>query len=145
VKQSIYRFRQADPTIFQQYIQRQGWKTIPLSENFRSHEGLLNFVNPLFRWLMKREFGGLEYTEEAALKFGNAAERVEMQAIPGARPSVELHLLLTDQEPERDDNNEEEPEIENAELEARDVALRLRELKESGFTIYDEKEQQRSR
>jgi ATP-dependent helicase/nuclease subunit A len=48
VKQSIYRFRLADPKIFRDYAK--SWRgkdgqTIPLSENFRSRESLLNFVN----------------------------------------------------------------------------------------------------
>src|SRR5208283_2702026 len=45
-KQSIYRFRLADPKIFRDYAA--AWRgptgqTIPLNENFRSREGLLHF------------------------------------------------------------------------------------------------------
>src|SRR5208282_3535578 len=51
VKQSIYRFRLADPKIFRDYAQ--SWRgnngqTISLAENFRSREGLLNLVNSVF-------------------------------------------------------------------------------------------------
>ncbi|HEV8541701.1 MAG TPA: 3'-5' exonuclease, partial [Verrucomicrobiae bacterium] len=143
VKQSIYRFRQADPAIFRKYLARADWEQVPLSENFRSHESILRFINPLFAWLMKPVFGGLEYTPEAQLRFGASAERAEMQRNSGDKPRVELHLLFTDQEPEEPNGDEEEnagAEIESPELEARLVAKRLRELKESGLQIYHEKE-----
>jgi ATP-dependent helicase/nuclease subunit A len=73
VKQSIYRFRLADPKIFRDYAK--SWRdkdgqTIPLAENFRSRESLLNFVNSLFEPLMRKEIGGVDYDDEAKLKFG---------------------------------------------------------------------------
>ncbi len=74
VKQSIYRFRLADPKIFRDYAKSwhgQNGQTIPLSENFRSRESLLNFVNSLFEPLMREEIGGVNYDDEAKLKFGN--------------------------------------------------------------------------
>ena len=51
VKQSIYRFRLADPKIFRDYAKNwrgENGQTIPLAENFRSRESLLNFVNSVF-------------------------------------------------------------------------------------------------
>ncbi len=141
VKQSIYRFRQADPSIFQQYMQCAGWQTISLSENFRSHQALLEFINPLFRWLMRPAFGGVAYDDEAALKVGSPEERSAMLNRSGEPAHVEFHLLKTGEEAERDENNEE-IELENAEVEARWVAQRLRQLKESGFTFYDQRQRQ---
>ena len=60
VKQSIYRFRLANPYIFQGYVDT--WhdsrgQVIPLVDNFRSREGLLRFINSLFGLLMRRELG----------------------------------------------------------------------------------------
>src|SRR5205807_8535162 len=61
--QSIYRFRLAKPEIFQRYAETwhgsQG-KTIPLVENFRSRQGILNFINSFFGMIMRREIGGVE-------------------------------------------------------------------------------------
>ncbi len=73
IKQSIYRFRLADPKIFRDYAKN--WhgakgQTIPLSENFRSREGLLNFVNSVFTLVMREEIGGVTYDADAQLKFG---------------------------------------------------------------------------
>jgi ATP-dependent helicase/nuclease subunit A len=72
VKQSIYRFRLANPRIFGRYAKR--WaapggdgRRILLAENFRSREVLLSFINPLFAALMREEAGGVDYE---ALVFG---------------------------------------------------------------------------
>ena len=67
IKQSIYRFRLADPHIFQGYVE--SWRggqgeVIPLVENFRSREGILEFVNSLFAVLMRREVGGVQYDQQ---------------------------------------------------------------------------------
>jgi len=52
VKQSIYRFRQANPAIFQDYVKQwgagQGNVVIPLVDNFRSRETVLDFINSFF-------------------------------------------------------------------------------------------------
>ncbi|HVU87949.1 MAG TPA: UvrD-helicase domain-containing protein [Pirellulales bacterium] len=57
-KQSIYRFRGADPRVFRELqgeIPRAG--QLPLTRNFRSQPGVLDFVNALFR----DRLGGTEY------------------------------------------------------------------------------------
>mgnify|MGYP002352405341 CR=1 FL=1 len=59
VKQSIYRFRLADPRIFQEYTVawNQGHdrqRVLHLADNFRSHERILDFVNRLFGALMQQ-------------------------------------------------------------------------------------------
>ena len=80
VKQSIYRFRLANPRIFSRY--EEAWRAdaargrrISLADNFRSREAILEFVNPLFATLMRPAVGGLAYDEDARLRFGNREER----------------------------------------------------------------------
>jgi ATP-dependent helicase/nuclease subunit A len=134
VKQSIYRFRLADPAIFQTYNAR--WreksaegKVIPLSDNFRSVSPILDFVNALFPAFMRPELGGVAYDEAAWLR---AAKSDRPSPTP---PCVEVHLRLT----QRRDPGDEEPE-ENAtdtELEARMVARRLRALHDAGHEVWD--------
>ena len=68
VKQSIYRFRLADPKIFRDYAQ--AWRgeeraDDSAAENFRSRESLLDFVNSVFELLMREEIGGVDYDAEA--------------------------------------------------------------------------------
>src|ERR1043165_1023352 len=126
VKQSIYRFRHADPQIFRNYAAH--WRdgrgtTIPLSENFRSREGILQFVNSVFALLMREEIGGGAYDEAARLGFGAPAERQAFRAAAEAEPRVELVLRLKGGNPSADEADEAAAdalaELEDAEKEAR--------------------------
>ncbi|MDB6020629.1 MAG: ATP-dependent deoxyribonuclease subunit, partial [Pedosphaera sp.] len=149
VKQSIYRFRLADPRIFQHYIDTWGGeagKAIPLVDNFRSREAILNFINPLFGALMRREIGGVPYGDEAQLRFGDPDARAALSLARDAKPRVELHLRLkgagetgaTEDDTESARAWTEVMNLEEAAKEARLTALRLRELKAGGHEIWDE-------
>ena len=143
VKQSIYRFRLADPAIFRNYAKNPGsWnaRMIPLRENFRSREVLLDFVNSVFGTLMSEAIGGVPYDEQSKLKFGSPDTRADLSSEKSPGPRVELLL----REKKRGDNAEPEigddplADLQDAELEACMVASRLRELKESGHLIWDD-------
>jgi len=100
VKQSIYRFRLADPRIFlgcrRDWRRQPGAQVIALSDNFRSRAGILDFVNDICSAVMRRELGGIEYDEEARLKFGRRDAEDWATGDEGAKkaaaPGVELHL-----------------------------------------------------
>jgi ATP-dependent helicase/nuclease subunit A len=148
VKQSIYRFRLADPRIFQGYVETWGnrqSRAIPLVENFRSREGILNFVNGVFGALMRRELGGVDYDETARLRFGAPEERRSLGAAADPQRRVELHLRLKgganseEGEEEAAEALAQVADFEEADKEARLVALRLRELKAEHHLIWDEK------
>jgi ATP-dependent helicase/nuclease subunit A len=148
VKQSIYRFRLAEPKIFQGYAEtwRNGkGQAIPLVENFRSREGILNFINSLFGLVMQPEIGGVRYDEQAQLRFGAREERRGLSAAADSAPCVELHLRLKGgaQQPERGEETAEAlaevADLEEADKEARLVALRLRELRAQQRPVWDEK------
>ncbi len=133
VKQSIYRFRLADPKIFRDYAQNwrgQNGQTIPLAENFRSREKILDFVNSLFTPLMREEIGGVNYDDEAKLK----STREDARPIEN-EPQVEFFLRFKNN---RNDNSENEnggdeiADLEESEKEARMLALHLQKLKNSG-------------
>lgn len=74
VKQSIYSFRLADPTLFiekyNQYGQGKEGKRIILAENFRSRKDVLDFTNLVFSQLMDERVGQIAYDESAALVHG---------------------------------------------------------------------------
>ncbi|AKP64578.1 ATP-dependent exoDNAse (exonuclease V) beta subunit [Levilactobacillus koreensis JCM 16448] len=75
VKQSIYRFRQADPTLFmgktdRYAVDENAGQLITLAENFRSMKNVDDFTNLIFKQLMDRELGEIAYTGSAQLKFG---------------------------------------------------------------------------
>ena len=142
VKQSIYRFRLANPRIFQRYAHewgKGGIQVVALSDNFRSHESILNFVNGLFAGLMRKEVGGVDYDAPQRLKFGAPEQRKYFAANAG-ESRVELHLCLTgSDETETDDGTKanDPANLSTAEKEARLVAARMRELKRQAFQIWD--------
>ena len=79
VKQSIYQFRLADPSIFVDKYNKylhigqaalgEGRKVM-LSSNFRSSAGVINAVNDVFTTCMSTKVGGLFYGEEELLREG---------------------------------------------------------------------------
>ncbi len=143
VKQSIYRFRLANPHIFQNYAaawrHHRGGAVVSLNENFRSHPRLLEFVNALFAPLMRPEVGGVDYDAEARLRPG----RPEAPSSGPAPPPVEFVLCLPpprDEQTEAPDPTEPDESDERSltEAEAALVARRLQELKQSGLPVWDE-------
>src|SRR5439155_6625846 len=84
----------------------------PLTDNFRSHESVLNFVNRLFTGLMRREVGGVAYEGSARLRFGARNARAALSAPVDPGPRVELHLHLTGNNPENG-NDEEAPDADD--------------------------------
>ena len=73
VKQSIYRFRQARPDLFMEKYDRGSTGTdqrIDLHANFRSRKEIISSVNRIFRQIMRREIGGIDYDDDAALVYG---------------------------------------------------------------------------
>ena len=150
VKQSIYRFRQARPDLFLSRYERyrrqekeedtqkkQGEEAeksageeegvrIELRDNFRSVPGVLHFCNLVFESLMDRQFGGVDYTGEIALRPGQGGpmEKEEEQS--------EMLLLVEDEE-----KAQLAVEVNTVEAETALIARRIRELLEEGYT-YDE-------
>ena len=75
VKQSIYRFRLARPELFMEkfdtYDLEKGPKQrIDLHKNFRSRKEVLDSVNYIFRQIMIRNLGEIDYDDKAALYVG---------------------------------------------------------------------------
>ena len=133
VKQSIYRFRLADPTIFlrkyaafkphTQALDGEDRK-IALSQNFRSRQEVLDAANFIFENILSVEMGELEYDEESALHFG--ADYYP----PRTDCQVEFHLLTAHQKSEEDPRP-----VKKLTAEARFVARRVRELLDEGFPV----------
>lgn len=75
VKQSIYRFRNANPDIFRNkyndYRIHNGGKKIDLNKNFRSRNTVLDNINDIFNLIMDDKVGGANYSLEHQLIFGN--------------------------------------------------------------------------
>ena len=103
IKQSIYRFRQADPQIFNEKFQRyahnpQEGKLILLKENFRSSSEVLSATNHVFERLMDQEVGEINYDSMHQLVFANT------KLTPN--PENKAEFLLYD----KDDSEQEQEE-----------------------------------
>ncbi len=65
MKQSIYRFRHADVSIFKdkqdRYLKGEGGRLIALNDNFRSRKEVIDDLNQMFESLFSPRFGGLTY------------------------------------------------------------------------------------
>ena len=93
VKQSIYRFRLADPEIFlKKYhtFSQDGDhcnELINLSQNFRSCQGVVDGVNMVFEHIMSSQFGDVDYDERAKLYKGlpkdGSYEKLEINILTG--------------------------------------------------------------
>ncbi len=134
VKQSIYRFRLADPTIFlDKYRRFAPWeeakkgqgRTIPLSHNFRSRPEVLDATNFVFRNVMTQGVGELDYDEDQALRHG----RKDLQ--PDERYATELCCVDLSALPEQEDK------VNKDLVQARLVAARMKELLASALPIGD--------
>ncbi|MBN2260430.1 MAG: helicase-exonuclease AddAB subunit AddA [Clostridiales bacterium] len=92
LKQSIYKFRLAEPTIFLNKYKRfskeknPGNHKIDLNKNFRSRENILNFINYLFHDFMSEDFGGMNYDTGSRLYNGK-------KDFDGVDLPVEINLL----------------------------------------------------
>ena len=75
IKQSIYRFRNANPILFKEkydnYSKLNGGFKIDLVKNFRSRNEVLDDINVLFNLIMDNYIGGAEYSESHNMVFGN--------------------------------------------------------------------------
>ena len=130
VKQSIYRFRQAKPELFLEkyntYSLTEGKdRKIQLYKNFRSRKEIINGVNFIFKMLMSKEVGELEYTDEEALNLGADYKEYDGEGETGG--DLEIHILDKSDEKSEEDLEEEE-DIGAINLEARIVAKRIKEL-----------------
>ena len=105
IKQSIYRFRQADPQIFNEKFHRfaqddKEGQLILLKENFRSSSEVLDATNDVFKHLMDDEVGEISYDGMHQLVFGNT----DIQA----NPENKAEVLLYDKDDDSDSDDEEE-------------------------------------
>ena len=145
VKQSIYRFRQANPEIFLEKYRRYSTdsdadeKKIMLYKNFRSRSTVLEAVNYIFEQIMSINIGEIEYNEDEKLNPGASFPEPEDNTTICGGP-CEIYLV------DKSISNElsEEEDIDNIQLEARAVGNIINNLiigNENGekYKVYDRK------
>lgn len=123
IKQSIYRFRDADPTLFTD--RQKDWSascpedptklgepvTLALDRNFRSCQEVIEGINYIFERVFSEQLGGVTYGPGQQL----------VQGVPSKpyRGLCELDVLMKS----------------DTEADAAFVAKRIREMKEQGFLV----------
>lgn len=170
VKQSIYRFRQARPELFLEKYDKYkleernetSGEKIQLFKNFRSRKNILDITNNIFKNIMSKDIGEIEYTENEYLNYGASYpeinEKSEIYVINLKEPEEdELSLVSkesinvvserkTDYKESTENAEDEETleeRIEDIVLEAKFVASKVKELLDSGMEVYDKKQGQR--
>ena len=146
VKQSIYRFRLAEPNLFLEKYRRftadgeESGLKIDLSKNFRSRYEVLAGTNFLFKQIMGAKVGEIEYDEQAELVKGSSYP--EEEEYP-----VEVILMDQGNKQERSASSEEEAagnlfeeeDLEQSQIEARWMARKMKELISERKRIFDPK------
>lgn len=123
VKQSIYRFRLADPTRFLHRMRTYSdapdaqERRIFLQKNFRSCESVLDAANRIFRHLMRREVTELDYEPEDELIHGRASDD---------NAPIEVHVIDAKA-------SDEDDEVTGLEAEAAVMVERMRDLMNQTF------------
>lgn len=129
IKQSIYRFRHANPYIFQnkynEYSKNNGGIKIDLLKNFRSRPEVLNNINLIFNLIMDEKIGDAEYKKSHQMNFGNLSY---------------IEFCKTDQNNDMEIltyNKKEIPDYSEDEIEAFTTAYDIKSKVESKYLIVD--------
>lgn len=126
IKQSIYRFRNANPSIFSSrfdaFSHHEGGELITLAENFRSRSTVLNDINLIFQSLMSKEVGGVDYSSGQALIYGN-------KSYDATELSEDHHLEIDEYDPVEG--------LEPGQTEASLIAQDIQEKVQSGYLVAD--------
>ncbi|WP_117149564.1 helicase-exonuclease AddAB subunit AddA [Paraliobacillus zengyii] len=127
VKQSIYRFRHAEPSLFINKYNQFAAKSHPahridLARNFRSRKEVLSATNYIFRQLIDEEVGEIAYEDDAALIYAN------LMYDDIALMDADAEVVIIDRETQEDPNEEQAEsleDLEKAQIEARAYATRI--------------------
>lgn len=139
VKQSIYRFRLAEPTLFLDKYKRfnrtdgtPGWK-IQLDKNFRSRKQVLDAVNFLFKQIMDEKIGDIHYDDQETLKAGNE----QYPEVEKEYTNTEIVIINKGNQLSGEDEDDPEKDLETGQLEARWMARQIKKMIQSKHPIYD--------
>lgn len=153
VKQSIYRFRLANPELFLQKYQtyqqsaNQPGQRIDLAKNFRCRQGVVDGVNFIFQQIMTPNLGEMPYDQRAMLIYGaNYLDAGDKCCLEGP---VELYLLdktsdgAQEEQSQQQTDGEETAALDLTEelttfaREAQVIGEKIKQLMDEGYTVYD--------
>ena len=127
IKQSIYRFRSSDVSIFNNDKTNSFKDKFPmlitLSKNFRSNKLVLDFCNFIFESIMSNKIGEVDYNEDEALYLG--------ANYPNKDDKCEIILI--------DTKDKDDEDISSYEKEATLVSNKIKELIDNKYQVLDKK------
>ncbi|MBM7541487.1 helicase-exonuclease AddAB subunit AddA [Amphibacillus cookii] len=131
VKQSIYRFRHAEPSLFINKYKKFAQDhhlghRIDLAKNFRSRKEILTATNYIFKQLLDERVGEINYDQDAELIYGNLSYDEANQE------DVEAELMIIDRSNQsvptaNDEEMESNEDLAKAEIEGRAYAKRIKQ------------------
>lgn len=132
IKQSIYRFRNANPDIFKNkydnYSEGNGGVKIDLNKNFRSRKEVLENINLVFNMIMDNDIGGASYVDSHQMVFGNTSY-IE-KGTTGQNNDFEIYQY----------EYEKDLEYSKEEIECFMIAKDIKEKIESKYQVFDKDE-----
>ncbi|WP_225047198.1 helicase-exonuclease AddAB subunit AddA [Lacticaseibacillus kribbianus] len=145
VKQSIYGFRLADPTLFLTKYRRFAGpdadpaqvpgRRIDLTKNFRSSQNVLSFTNLVFSQIMDRQVGELDYDKPAQLVLGDGDK------YRAFAPTTEFLIHVTQSGESEEDSDEEgdtQAALDRDQAEVRMVIAHIQKMvQDPTYTLYD--------
>ncbi|WP_096188758.1 helicase-exonuclease AddAB subunit AddA [Evansella halocellulosilytica] len=141
VKQSIYRFRLAEPYLFlhkyKTYVKDgdgEGWR-IDLSKNFRSRSEILDATNFIFRQIMDESVGEIPYDNDAELHLGNL-DYPEQGGLEAELAVINKGDPLEVKDPQ-DQAQLLEEDLETSQLETRYIIKQIKKLIKEQHLVYD--------
>lgn len=153
VKQSIYKFRLAEPELFlekyNEYPQKSDCVRIDLAQNFRSRKEIIDGVNFIFSQIMTPKASELSYGESEALYCGFPYPELDSDNSDSEKTRITLQspieLILLDKENNDDkrinDSNEADTEseenIQGFKAEASCIAERIKSLMAESPMVFD--------
>ena len=137
IKQSIYKFRQAMPDIFNQKYDNYNLiknveekvddAKIVLAKNFRSRREVLDSINYIFERIMSQEMGDCNYSNLETLKFG--ATSYDENKLQDYSTSINIIDLKQEESNEIEDEIDKYiSELKNFEIEAILIAKKIEEI-----------------
>ena len=125
-KQSIYRFRNANPFIFSnkyyEYSKGNGGFKIDLKDNFRSRKEIIESINKVFSSIMDDKYGNAQYEESHQMNFGNKSYEKD-------KPNQNYYLEVY--------NYEENKGFTNEEIEAFIIARDIEEKIKNNYLVLE--------
>ncbi len=130
IKQSIYRFRHANPSIFKdkynRYSLNDGGMKIDLLKNFRSRGEVLDNINSIFDLIMDDNIGNADYKVSHRMVPGNSMYDLKFNT------DYNMDILTYDR-------NEDYKKYSAAEIEAFIIASDIRNKVDNGYQVIDKK------